>query len=66
MGNNKVLGIALLVIGIILLVFGYNASQSLGEQMAESFTGRFSDQTMWYIIVGAASVVVGAVLTLRK
>ncbi len=66
MGNNKVLGIALLVIGIILLVFGYNASQSLGEQMAESFTGRFSDQTMWYIIAGAASVVIGAVLTLRK
>ncbi len=66
MGNNKVLGIALLVIGVILLVFGYNASQSLGEQMAESFTGRFSDQTMWYIIAGAVSVVVGAVLTLRK
>lgn len=66
MGNNKVLGIALLVIGVILLVFGFNASQSLGEQMAESFTGRFSDQTMWYIIAGAASVVVGAVLTLRK
>ncbi|HET8807716.1 MAG TPA: DUF3185 family protein [Methylophaga sp.] len=66
MGNNKVLGIALLVIGIILLVFGFNASQSLGEQMAESFTGRFSDQTMWYLIAGAASVVVGAVLTLRK
>lgn len=66
MGNNKVLGIALLVIGVILLFFGYNASQSLGEQMAESFTGKFSDETMWYIIAGAASVVVGAVLTLRK
>ncbi|MDT8310000.1 MAG: DUF3185 family protein [Methylophaga sp.] len=66
MGSNKVLGIALLVIGVILLFFGYNASQSLGEQMAESFTGRFSDETMWYIIAGAASVVVGAVLTLRK
>lgn len=66
MGNNKILGIALLVIGVILLFFGYNASQSLGEQMAESFTGKFSDETMWYIIAGAASVVVGAVLTLRK
>lgn len=66
MGNNKVLGIVLLVIGVILLFFGYNASQSLGEQMAESFTGRFTDQTMWYIIAGATSVVVGAVLTLRK
>ncbi len=66
MGNNKVLGIVLLVIGVILLFFGYNASQSLGEQMAESFTGRFTDETMWYIIAGAASVIVGAVLTLRQ
>lgn len=66
MGSTKALGIALLVIGVILLFFGYNASQSLGEQMAESFTGKFSDETMWYIIAGAASVVVGAVLTLRK
>ncbi|MDX1573655.1 MAG: DUF3185 family protein [Methylophaga sp.] len=66
MGSTKLFGIALLVIGVILLFFGYNASQSLGEQMAESFTGRFSDETMWYIIAGAASVVVGAVLTLRK
>lgn len=66
MASTKVLGIALLVVGVILLFFGYNASQSLGEQMAESFTGKFSDETMWYIIAGAASVVAGAVMTLRK
>lgn len=66
MAGNRVLGIVLLVVGAILLFFGYNASQSLGDQVTESFTGKFTDETMWYIISGAASVVVGAVLTLRK
>lgn len=66
MGGTKVLGIILLVVGIILLFFGYNASQSLGEQMAESLTGKFTDETMWYIIAGAASAAVGAVLAFRK
>ncbi len=66
MGGNRILGIVLLVIGVILLFFGYNASQSLGDQLTETVTGKFTDETMWYIIAGAASVVVGAVLTLRK
>lgn len=66
MGGNRILGIVLLVIGTILLFFGYNASQSLGDQLTETITGKFTDETMWYIIAGAASVVVGAVLTLRK
>lgn len=66
MGGNRILGIVLLVIGAILLFFGYNASQSLGDQLTETMTGKFTDETMWYIIAGAASVVVGAVLTLRK
>jgi drug/metabolite transporter (DMT)-like permease len=66
MGSNRILGIVLLVIGAILLFFGYNASQSLGDQLTETVTGKFTDETMWYIIAGAASVVVGAVLTLRK
>ena len=57
MGSQKLLGIILVVIGIILLVFGFNASQSLGDQVTETFTGRFTDETMWYIIGGAVAVV---------
>ena len=64
MGGQKLLGIILVVIGIILLVFGFNASQSLGDQVTETFTGRFTDETMWYIIGGAVAVVVGGFLAL--
>lgn len=66
MGSQKLLGIILVVIGIILLVFGFNASQSLGDQVTETFTGRFTDETMWYIIGGAVAVVLGGFLALGR
>ena len=66
MAGSKLLGIILLVVGVILLIFGFNASQSLGDQVAETFTGRFTYETMWYIIGGAVAVVVGGFLTLGR
>lgn len=62
MGTPKIVGIVLLVVGILLLFFGYQASQSIGEQLSETVTGRFSDETMWYIIGGVAAIVAGAFL----
>lgn len=64
--SPKLLGIILLVVGVILLVFGWNSSQSLGDQVTETITGRFTDETMWFIIGGAVAVVVGAFLALGK
>ncbi|MFP4510022.1 MAG: DUF3185 family protein [Spirochaetaceae bacterium] len=63
MTNSKIAGIVLLVVGGILVYFGYQASQSLGDQVVEAFSGRFSDQTMWFFIGGAASIVAGVFLT---
>jgi hypothetical protein len=64
--NNRLIGIALLVVGVILLVMGYNATQAPVEELAESFTGRYSDETMYYLIGGAAAAVIGVVMLLRK
>jgi hypothetical protein len=44
------------------VIFGYNASQSVGERIVEGFTGRFTNQTMWFLIGGIAAIVVGATL----
>lgn len=66
MGTPKIIGIVLLVVGILLLFFGYQASQSIGEQLSETVTGRFSDETMWYIIGGVAAIVAGAFLAFFK
>lgn len=60
MGTNKLIGLVLLVVGLILLYFGWQASQSVGDQVAEAFTGRFTDETLWFLIGGAAAAVAGA------
>ena len=62
MANMRLLGIVLLVVGAILLYFGWQSSQSLGDQLTEAVTGRFTDETMWFVISGAVSAVVGAYL----
>lgn len=66
MGSSKLVGIVLLVIGIALLYFGYQSTQSLGNQLTETVTGRFTDQTMWYLIGGAASAAAGGFLLFFK
>lgn len=66
MKTNKIIGIALLVLGGILIYFGLNATEAPMEQIAESVTGRYSDQTMYYLIGGGISAVLGLVLLLKK
>ena len=66
MGSSRLVGIVLLVVGIGLLYFGYQSTQSLGGQVTETLTGRFSDETMWYLIGGAAAAVAGVFLTFLK
>lgn len=62
--NNRILAIVLLVVGLILLFFAYQSSQSLGDQVTEAVTGRFTDSTTWFLILGAASAVAGVGLLL--
>jgi len=66
MSGNQIIGIALLVVGGILLYFGYQSSQALGDQVYETFTGRFRDSTIWFFILGAFSAVVGIALLFLK
>ncbi len=60
----RIVGLVLLAIGVVLLIFGYNASQSLNEQIVEGFTGRFTQRTMGYLIGGIAAIVGGASLAI--
>lgn len=64
MNSNRLFGILLLVIGSILLYFGLNATESLGESVKEGLTGTYTDRTTWFLVGGAAAAVVGAALVL--
>jgi LPXTG-motif cell wall-anchored protein len=48
------------------LCIGWQGSESLGDQVTETITGRFTDETMWYLIGGAAALAAGAYLTFFK
>jgi hypothetical protein len=60
---NKAIGLALLVAGIVLIVYGINASHSVGSQVSQTFTGAPTNKTLWLLIGGIASAIVGAGLT---
>lgn len=64
MTNNRILAMVLLAVGLILLFFAYQSSQSIGDQVSEAVTGRFTDSTIWFLVLGAAAAVAGVGLLL--
>jgi hypothetical protein len=62
MSTQRILGIVLLVIGVGVLIYGVNASHSVADRVSDTFTGRFTEATTWYIIGGAASGLLGLLL----
>ncbi len=61
----NILGLAVFALGIVLLILGFNVSQSFGSDVSRFFTGNPTDRTLWLIIGGAAAVIVGLFLALR-
>ena len=56
---NKALSLAILIAGVVLLAFGFNASDSLASETKEVFTGTPTDKSMWLIVLGILGVIVG-------
>jgi len=59
MSPQRIVGIVLLVLGVVLLVIGLNSSNSVADQISNTFTGRFTERTTWYIIGGIVSGIAG-------
>ncbi len=64
MNSGRLIGIVLLVLGLLLLFFGFQSSEGLDDQVSEALTGEFTDSTMWFYILGTISSVAGAALLL--
>ena len=62
---NNIAGLAILALGVVLLIFGFNESQSFTSDVSRAFTGNPSDRSIWFIVVGAVAVIAGLVLALR-
>ena len=63
MNTSRPLGIAVLILGTVLLGFAYHFAESPMDQMSNILTGRYTDSTMWYIVAGVVTVVCGGFLT---
>jgi uncharacterized membrane protein HdeD (DUF308 family) len=62
---NKGIGLALIVVGIVLVIYGINASDSASSGISRVFTGAPTNKTLWLLLGGVASAIVGAVMTFR-
>lgn len=63
---NKIIGLAILVAGVILLYFGYTEYNSTASQMTEMVTGNPTDNSMWFLVSGAVAAVIGLGVILKK
>ena len=62
---NNIVGIAIVALGVVLLIFGFNESHSFSSDVSRFFTGNPTDRSIWMIIGGAIAVVAGLVLAIR-
>ena len=64
MNGVRVLGIVVAIIGAVVLYFGVSGSHSLVDQASQTLTGRYTRETMIYIIIGIIAVVGGGLTAL--
>ncbi len=57
---NRLVSLALLVGGIILIIYGVQASESISSEFSRLFTGSPTDKTLWMLIGGCVAALVGA------
>jgi uncharacterized membrane protein YidH (DUF202 family) len=63
---NKGISVALLVVGVILLVFGINAYHSASSDVSRFFTGAPTDKALWLLISGVIVGIVGIFGLVKK
>ena len=61
---NKIIGAALLAVGVLLLVMGINASESLSSEVSEVVRGTPTDRSIWLMVGGGVMGVAGLGLLL--
>jgi hypothetical protein len=63
---NKILPLALLTAGVLLIVFGVAATDSFSSDVSRFFTGSPTDKAVWMLLGGTVATVAGLALTLRN
>jgi hypothetical protein len=61
---NKIVSLALLVGGVVLVVIGISATNSFSSDVSRFFTGSPTDKAVWMLIGGIIAAVIGLFGTL--
>ena len=62
---NKTVSLALLVGGVVLIIFGIQATNSFGSDIFRFFTGSPTDKAIWMLIGGIVAAIIGLAGTFR-
>lgn len=57
--NNKFIGIALIVVGVALAIWGYNIYDSAGSQITRAFSGDAPIEAWAGMVGGVICIVIG-------
>ena len=62
---NKLISLAILAGGIVLVVFGVAATNSFSSDISRFFTGSPTDKAIWMLLGGIVAIIIGLVGLLR-
>jgi hypothetical protein len=62
---DKTISLAMLAGGILLVIFGVNASNSVSSDISRIFTDAPTDKAIWMLVGGIVVTVIGAMGLLR-
>jgi hypothetical protein len=63
---NKIISLALLAGGVVLIVLGATATNSFNSDVSRFFTGSPTDKAVWMLIGGVIATVAGLAGTLTN
>jgi hypothetical protein len=67
MNTNKLISLAILAGGIVLVIFGVTTTNSFSSDVSRFFTDSHSDKAIWMFMCGIVAIVIGlSGLTLGK
>jgi hypothetical protein len=63
---TKIIALALIILGAVLIFLGLNQAASPLGEISETLTSSYNDETMQYLIGGAISLLVGLFLAYKR